>query len=184
MKPTLYFILLFSPILLFGANIKQRMFDLYENERYEDVCNLGFHNFGRYIKDEDFLSLYAFGCLKSDFIDRLSLPISLLKYSREARANSAYFSVILMQKKLLYHALVDNYPLQKYKVPTTDYILSKIFDYYVALGEHTPRNFYLFNDKNNKKLSYKLYLVKDEEPYKMVIEEYYDDALVKKHTYW
>ncbi len=168
---------------LFG-DVKERMFNLYENERYEDVCNIGFSNFGRYAKDEDFLSLYAFGCLKSDFIDRLSLPISLLKYTKEARANSAYFSVILMQKKLLYHALVDGYELAKYKLPTTDYILSKIFDYYVALGKHESRNFYLFTDKGNPKISYKLYLVKDSVPYKMVIEEYYDNSLVKKHIYW
>ncbi len=170
-------------VLLFGG-VKDRMFNLYENGKYEEVCNIGFSNFSRYTKDEDFLSLYAFGCLKSDFIDRLSLPISLLKYTKDARANSAYFSIILMQKKLLYHALVDNYQLGTYKFPTTDYILSKIFDYYVALGEHSPRNFYLFDDDRNPKLSYKLYLVKDSVPYKMVIEEYYDNALVKKHTYW
>ena len=178
--------ILLLTILCFSlfAGVKEKMFNLYENERYEEVCNIGFSNFGRYSKDEDFLSLYAFGCLKSDFIDRLSLPISLLKYTKEARANSAYFSVILMQKKLLYHALVDNYKLANYKLPTTNYILSKIFDYYTALGEHEPRNFYLFDDKNNPKLSYKLYLVKDSVPYKMVIEEYYDNSLVKKHTYW
>ena len=176
-------LLLFLTLSLFG-DAKEQMFNLYENERYEDVCNIGFKNFGRYAKDEDFLSLYGFGCLKSDFIDRLSLPISLLKYTKEARANSAYFSVILMQKKLLYHALVDGYELAKYKLPTTDYILSKIFDYYVALGKHTQRNYYLFTDKSNPKLSYKLYLVKDSVPYKMVIEEYYDNSLVKKHTYW
>lgn len=182
MKKVLIGVMLFST-LLFGG-VKERMFNLYENERYEDVCNLGFENLGRYTKDEDFLSLYAFGCLKSDFIDRLSLPISLLKYSKDARANSAYFSVILMQKKLLYHALVDGYELGSYKLPTTDYILSKIFDYYVALGKHKNRNYYLFDDDANKKVSYKLYLVKDSAPYKMVIEEYYDNTLVKKHIYW
>ena len=89
-----------------------------------------------------------------------------------------------MQKKLLYHALVDGYELDRYKLPTTDYILSKIFDYYVALGKHESRNFYLFNDTGNPKISYKLYLVKDSVPYKMVIEEYYDNSLVKKHIYW
>ena len=174
--------LLFATFLF--ADVKEKMFNLYENERYEDVCNIGFGNFSRYAKDEDFLSLYAFGCLKSDFIDRLSLPISLLKYTKEARANSAYFSVILMQKKLLYHSLVDGYELSDYKLPTTDYILSKIFDYYVALGKHQPRNFYLFSDEGNPKITYKLYLVKESVPYKIVIEEYYDNALVKKHIYW
>ncbi|NPA66945.1 MAG: hypothetical protein GXO11_08700, partial [Epsilonproteobacteria bacterium] len=71
-----------------------------------------------------------------------------------------------------------------YKLPTTDYILSKIFDYYTALGKHTPRNFYLFDDPDNPKLNYKLYLQKSSKPYKMIIEEYYDTTLVKKHIYW
>ncbi len=177
-------ILIFVSFVLLYGDVKQDMFNLYENEKYEAVCNLGFSNYGKYSKNENFLSLYAFGCLKSDFIDRLSLPISLLKYTKDARTNSAYFAVILMQKKLLYHALVDGYELSTYKLPTTDYILSKTFDYYVALGKHEPRNFYLFDDKNNAKISYKLYLVKDSVPYKMVIEEYYDSSLVNKHIYW
>ncbi|NPA66618.1 MAG: hypothetical protein GXO11_07015 [Epsilonproteobacteria bacterium] len=160
------------------------MFNLFENKRYEQVCDIGFNNFGRYVKDEEFLSLYAFGCLHSDFIDRLALPISLLKYSKTARANSAYFAVIFMQKKLLYHALIDGYELSQYKLPSTNYVLSKVFDYYVALGKHSPRNFYLFDDLTNPKLSYKLYLTKDTKSYKMVIEEYYDNTLIKKHIYW
>ena len=179
---TLLLLLIFINISF--AGVKQDMFNLYENKHYEEVCNIGFANFGQHTKDEDFLSLYGFGCLYSDFIDRLSLPISLLKSSKSSRENSAYFAVIFMQKKLLYHALIDNYELGEYKFPTTDYILSKIFDYYVALGKHSNRNFYLFEDKNNKQLSYKLYLVKESVPYKMVIEEYYENTLVKKHIYW
>ena len=177
-------LLLLTLVTFSFGSIKEDMFNLFENKRYEEVCNIGFSNFGRYTKDEDFLSLYAFGCLYADFIDRLSLPISLLKNSSESRENSAYFAVILMQKKLLYHALVDGYELGSYKFPSTEYILSKIFDYYTALGKHQPRNFYLFDDKTNPKITYKLYLVKDSKPYKMVIEEYYDNALVKKHIYW
>jgi hypothetical protein len=175
--------LIIVPIFLF-ADVKNDMFNLYENGKYERVCNMGFSNFARYSKDEDFLSLYAFGCLKSDYIDRLSLPVSLLKFSKESRANAAYLSVILMQKKLLYHVLVDGYELGSYKFPTTDYILSKVFDYYTALGKHTSRNYYLFDDKSNSKVSYKLYLLKENVPYKIVIEEYYDNTLVKKHIYW
>jgi hypothetical protein len=171
------------PVFVF-AGIKDDLLNLYENEKYTQVCDIGFRNFNRYSKDEDFLSLYAFGCLHADFLDRIAVPVSLLKYTKEARANAAYFSVILMQKKLLYHALVDGYELSRFKLPTTDYILSKVFDFYVALGKHEQRGFYLFDDPNNPKLTYKLYLEKDNIPYKIVIEEYYDNTLIKKHLYW
>ncbi len=182
MKKIVVLFLIITQFLL--ADIKQKMVGLYENSKYEEVCNLGFRYFPKHTKDEEFLQLYAFGCLHADFLDRLSLPISLLKYSKEARANAAYLSVIFMQKKLLYHALVDGYELSQFKLPTTDYILSKVFDYYTALGKHEPRTFYLFDDKKDPKVSYKLYLLRESVPYKMVIEEYYDNTLVKKHIYW
>jgi hypothetical protein len=160
------------------------MFNLYQNKKYEDVCNIGFNNFKYNRQDEEYISLYAFACLKSDFIDRLSIPTAMLKFSREARANSAYFSVILMQKKLLYHALIDNYDISSLKLPTTDYILSKVFDLYAKLGVKEQRAFYLFEDESDKKLTYKLYVVKDDRLSKIVIEEYYDSTPIKRHVYW
>ncbi len=166
------------------ANTKQNMFNLYQNSKYEKVCQIGFDNFKKNKRDEEFVSLYAFSCLNSDYIDRLAVPTAVLKFSKEARANSAYFSVILMQKKLLYHALVDNYDLSEFALPTTDYVLSRVFDLYSKIGKHEPRAFYLFDDPNDSKLTYKLYLVREYKLNKIVIEEFYDTITIKRHVYW
>jgi len=166
------------------ADIKQNMFNLYQNQKYEDVCQIGFDNFKKNKKDEEFVSLYAFACLNSDYIDRLAVPTAVLKISEESRANSAYFSVILMQKKLLYHALVDNYDLSAFDLPTTDYVLSKVFELYSKLEKHEPRAFYLFEDPNDPKLTYKLYISRDYKLDKIVIEEFYDTITIKRHVYW
>lgn len=166
------------------ANIKQDMFTLYQNERYDEVCRAGFNSFKKLQKDEEFVSIYAFSCLYADYIDRLSIPIAILKHSKEARANSSYLSVILMQKKLLYHALIDGYDLSAFNLPTTNYVLSKVFDLYASLGKHEPRNFYLFEDKKDKKIMYKLYIKKDKKLRKIVIEEFYDSISIKQHIYW
>ncbi|SFV68416.1 FIG00470045: hypothetical protein [hydrothermal vent metagenome] len=166
------------------ADIKEKMFTLYQNKEYEKVCTMGFDNLKRYKRDEEFVSLYAFACLNSDYIDRLAVPSAVLKFSEEARANAAYFSVILMQKKLLYHSLLDGYELSELKLPTTDYVLSKVFDLYAKLDKHKKRPFYLFEDPKDKKLTYKLYLAKDYRITKMVIEEFYDTMLIKRHIYW
>jgi len=166
------------------ADIKQEMFNLYQNKKYEKVCTIGFDNFKKYRKDEEFVSLYAFSCLNSDYIDRLAIPTAILKFSEESRANSAYFSVILMQKKLLYHALLDDYDLSSLNLPTTDYILSKVFDLYTKLGKHEKRAFYLFEDEDDKNLTYKLYIQKDKKLSKIVIEEFYDTITIKRHVYW
>jgi len=176
-------LMLFLTLSLY-ADIKQNMFNLYQNEKFEDVCQLGFDNFKAHKQDEEFVSIYAFACLKSDYIDRLAVPIAVLKFSEESRANSAYFSVILMQKKLLYHALVDNYDLSEFKLPTTDYVLSRVFDLYSKLKKHEPRAFYLFEDPNDPKLTYKLYLSRDYKLDKIVIEEFYDTITIKRHVYW
>ena len=170
-------------IMLF-ADPKEDMFDLYQNEKHEEVCNLGHIWLDKNIRDEEFVSLYAFSCLKSDYIDRLSIPVAVLKFSEESRSNSAYFSIILMQKKLLYHALVDGYDLSKMHLPSTDYILSKVFDLYSALGTHDKRTVYFFNDKENPRVNYKLYLVRDDKLSKIVIEEFFDKISIQRHVYW
>ena len=166
------------------SDVKQTMFNLYQNKKYSKVCNIGFNNFKKNKTDEEFISLYAFSCLNSDYIDRLAVPSAMLKFSKESRANSAYFAVILMQKKLLYHSLIDDYNLSALKLPTTEYILSKVFDLYSKLGKHKKRSFYLFEDPNDKKLRYKLYLVESNKVKKMVIEESYNDVSIKKHIFW
>lgn len=177
-------LLLFLLVANLSADIKRNMFNLYQNKKYEKVCSMGFDNFKKNKKDEEFVSLYAFACLKSDYIDRLAVPTAVLKFSKESRANAAYFSVILMQKKLLYHALVDNYDLSEFSLPTTDYVLSKVFDLYAKLGKHEPRAFYLFEDPDDAKLTYKLYLSRDYKLDKIVIEEFYDTISIKRHIYW
>lgn len=177
-------LLLILIYLSLNADVKDEMFNLYQNEKFEKVCNLGYGVFDLNSKDEEFVSLYAFACLKSDYIDRLAMPISLLKYTKESRSNAAYFSVILMQKKLLYHSLVDDYDLSELELPTTNHILSKVFNLYAKLGKHQKRLVYIFDNKKNPKVSYKLYIVKNNRLNKMVIEEYYDTISIQRHVYW
>jgi len=69
-------------------------------------------------------------------------------------------------------------------MPSTNYVLSKVFDLYSQLGKHKPRDFYIFNDKNHKNISYKLYLLHENNVNKMIIEEFYDKISVKRHIYW
>jgi hypothetical protein len=181
MKPLFTLILLTT---MLQADVKQELFKLYQDQQYKAACSKGLINFHNYRRDEEYVSLYAFSCLKADFIDRLAVPVSVLKYTEEARANAAYFSVILMQKKLLYHALIDGYDLSEVRLPTTDYVLSKVFDLYAQDQEGGKRDVYVYRDPTSPKLSYKLYLTQPGKVKKMVIEEYYDTIMTHRHIYW
>lgn len=166
------------------AQSKSEMFQLYQNEKYEEACQLGTTLFSQNRSDEEFLSLYGFSCLYADYIDRLALPMSILKSTPEARANAAYFSVIIMQKKLLMHALQDNYDIHSVKLPTTDYVLSKVFNLYQNDLNTNKRQTYIYTDPNNSKISYRLFISSQSSLKKMIIEEYYDKIMAKRHIYW
>lgn len=176
------FIFLFTISL--SADAKFDMLQLYQEKQYERACKKGLTVFRKYSKDEEFISLYAHSCLQADYIDRLAVPISALKKSEDARANAAYFSVILMQKKLLLHALLDGYDLKSVRLPTTDYVLSKVFDLYTRDPNSEKGKHHTYVDPEKPLLSYKLYIEKKGAVSKMIVEEYYDTILLKRHIYW
>jgi len=176
-------LILFITISLY-ANAKQDMLDLYKNKNFIQACNTGLRNFSNYANDEDYISLYAFSCLEADYIDRLVTPLTKLKFSSESRKNAAYFSIIVMQKKLLYFSMLDGYDLSTFNFPSTDHIISKVFDFYSKLKKYNQKKSYIFQDKNDKLLKYKLYLLNSKRLKKIVIEEIYDNQIIKTHKYW
>ncbi len=166
------------------ADAKKELLHLFQNKQYEEACNFGFKNFSDNSKDEEYVSLYSFSCLNIDYIDRLSVAITTLKYSKEGRANASYFSTILLQKKLLYHAMLDDYDITSLNLPKTDYVLSKVFDFYTKKTDSEKKEYYIFEDENDAALKYKLYILKDGKIDKVVIEEFYNSVSIKKHIYW
>jgi hypothetical protein len=166
------------------ASEKSKLYKLYNKGNYEAVCAQGFKHFRKNRYDEAYISLYAYGCLNSDSIDRLATPIVMLKYSKDARANASYFSAILMKKKLLYHALLDGYDLSGVQLPASSYVLSKVFDLFVANKVKPLDDVYTLTDPVDTAIQYSLYIDKSERVPKMILEEYKNNILIKRHTYW
>ncbi|HUH43365.1 MAG TPA: hypothetical protein VLZ29_09610 [Sulfurimonas sp.] len=177
-------LLLICIAIILHADVKQEILHLYQNKNFEEACNVGFKNFFDNSRDEEYVSLYSLACLNIDYIDRLYISLTALKYSKEARANAAYFSTILLQKKLLYHAMIDDYDISNLILPKTDYVLSKVFDLYVKNTKGEKKEFYFFDDENDATLKYKLYVIKENSTYKVVVEEFYNSISIKKHIYW
>lgn len=179
----LFVFLVFLTVSLF-SDVKTSLYHLYQDKQYDAACKEGLKVFNQNRNDEEFISLYAFACLKADNIDRLAVPITLLNHSEEARSNAAYFSVILMQKKLLVHSLMDGYPLQELKLPQTDHVISTVYELFSKMSTERRRTHYTFVDPNNDKVSYKLYIKKSGNDKTMVIEEFYDTIMTHRHEYW
>lgn len=164
------------------ANVNQKLFELYQKGMYSEACTFGYTYFAQNEQNEPFISLVGFSCLKADQIDRLSPVMSVLSQTQDARSNSAYFALIVMQKKLLMRALYDNQPIQNLKFPTSSYILSKVFDLFVQ----NPKKGDIIKeylDPNNSRQSYKLYTVETNGKKSIAIDEYYDKILTNHHVY-
>jgi len=177
------FLLLLSPLIL-AADAKMDIYKLYQDTKFDAACQAGDKLLNQNKTDEEFVSLYAFSCLNADQLDKLAVPITYLKNSSESRANAAYFSVILMQKKLLLHALTDQYDLKPIKLPTTEYVLSTVFDLYTNDTTQKKRRRYNYVDPKDPTKNYRLFVTKGASAPKMIIEEYVNKKMTKRHIYW
>jgi hypothetical protein len=179
------FLIISLTIFLNADDKLQKVYELYKNKEYDKVCTTENVNLFQYNREnEDFVLIYAFSCLNIDYIDSLATPIALLKYSEKGRANSAYFATILLQKKLLYYSLIDNIKISHLKLPSTEHVLSKVFDLY-SKNELDPKDgLFEFTDEEDPKITYKLYVSSKSHIKKVVIEKYYDKILKNTHIYW
>lgn len=176
------FILLFFATNSLYADVNQKIFDMYQKGMYNEACNYGYSLFAQQEHNEPFITLVGFACLKADQIDRLSPVMSTLAQTPEARANSTYFALIVMQKKLLMRALYDNQPILNLKFPTSNHLLSKVFDLYVKNPQKSDI-IKEYQDPSNPRQSYKLYPTQVNGLKSVSIDEYYDKILTIHHVY-
>ena len=181
MPRSLLMLLVFTSLLI--ASDGSRLYELYQTGKYRQACEEGVLKLQKHQNDEKYISLYAFSCLQADEIDRLALPIILLKKSREARKNATYFSTILLQKNLLIDALENQQPLSQLNLPSTDFVLSKVFDLFSANRYVARNNIYVLSDPKNPRQTYRIYLRAGDQTYALVLDEYYDTILTKHHLY-
>jgi len=166
-------ILLIIPIFIFAFNIKQE----YLSQNYKNVCKYGVANINKIKKDENLLSLIGLSCVKSDYFIYLPKIINNLKYTKTGRKNSIFFSILFLEKKLLYSYMKDNINLSYYKFPLINHPIS------IALNSIINKK---FTKKDNqiiikyKNKIYKIYMNKEN---KMFIDVYQNNNLIQRHWY-
>jgi DNA relaxase NicK len=115
-------ILFILPILLFSFDLQKEFI----KGNYDKVCKVGVKEVinGKIDHNEDLMSIAGVGCAKSNQILYLPLFIKRLKKTKIGRINAIYFSVLILQKKLLYSYFMDGTDVSFYKLPITDHPLS------------------------------------------------------------
>jgi len=184
MKRIIY-ILLMTTAFLFSSSLST-LYKLYEKQEYDKACDYALKNFSkkRNKNSEKYITLYGLSCLETDKIDRIATPMLRLKETKDARANAAYFSTILLQKKLLFQALVDKVSLNDLHLPHTNFIVSKIFNSFVHKEYSLKEGVYTFKDKSKKEMKYQLYIEEDKKSEKfMIIDIYKDDKFTHRYRY-
>jgi len=166
------------------AQSKDDLMKLYDDKNYRKACIMAANLYQKYRNDEEFLTVFAHSCLEVDMINRTILPIIKLHKTPKSRENAAYFATVLYQKKLLYHALIDDVDISYVNLPKTKYILSIIFNKFVS-GDYEYKNgAYWFSDDDNSKLSYKLSAETHQKAEKLFLRTYKDGKITKVRTYW
>lgn len=184
MKKIIY-ILLMTTVFLFSSNLST-LYKLYEKQEYDKACNYAVKYFykKRNKNSEQYLTFYGLSCLETDNIQRIATPMVGLTKSKDARANAAYFSTILLQKTLLFRALVDKISLKNLHLPNTNFILSKIFSDF-SNEEYVLKNgVYTFKDIKKKEMKYQLYIKENKKKEKqMILDIYKDDKFTQRYSY-
>jgi len=159
---------------------------MYESQEYTKACDYALKYYYKKANknNEKYVTLYGLSCLETDKIDRIAIPMTQLKKSVSSRANASYFSTILLQKQLLQQAVVDGKKIDGLHLPTTNFILSKIFNLFVNKEYILKDNIYRFEDKDNREKTYKLYMDKSKNNNQyMIIDIYKDEKFIKRYRY-
>jgi len=183
MKPLIYIII--STSFLFSSNLST-LYKQYEKQEYAKACDYGrkylFKNFN--INNEKYLTLYGLSCLETDKIERISIPMTHLKSTKNFRANASYFSTILLQKYLLFQALTDKKSIKDLNLPTTTFVLSKVFDLFIEDDFVEKNGVYKLQDSEKENVKYQLYIEETKKDKKfMIIDIYKDDKFTHRYRY-
>ena len=174
--------LLMTTVFLFSSNLS-KLYKLYEKQEYDKACNYA-HKYYYKKKNrnsENYSTFYGLSCLETNKISRIAIPMTALTKTEDARANASYFGIILLQKQLLLQALIDKKPLGKLHLPSTNFIISKLFTLFLEKKYTLEDNVYKFIDKN---LRYELYIKKAKKNHEyMVIDIYKDEKFTKRYQY-
>jgi len=154
----------------------------FKAKKYNKVCEKGSRLYYKGYKDENFVSLVGISCAKVDRINILGMLQRSLVLTEASRENASYFSNLILQKRLIYQFMLDDFNLSDLKLPSSRHLLSRVFDA-LSHGQYkvlstSPKLVEI--NANNKKY---ILSVSDDSPKKVLVDEYTPSGKLKRHWY-
>lgn len=164
-----------------GVDIKPYIDDFKANE-YGRVCDKGMKLYYGGYTEENFVSLVGVSCAKVDRINLLGMLQRSLVKTKESRENASYFTTLLLQKRLIYQFMTDDLPLDNLRLPNSSHLLSQVFEH-LSSGNYkvlsaSPKLVELDDGGHRIILS-----LSDDNPVKVLIDEYTQSGELKRHWY-
>lgn len=175
------FAFLFLHVTLHAIS-EHSVLEKFKEGKYESVCKEGMALFYTGHEEEFFVTMVASACAKSDNLNPLGLLQAKLVNSESARESAVMFSALIMQKRILYHYMIDGMDLSEYSFAYSSHILSLIFSH-LKSGEFTLMSedpkMLKFSEGNREVFV----SVSDDEVKKILVDEYEDSRLIMRHWY-
>ena len=166
---------------LLQAATPERILSLYQQGDYRSACLEGAPILRDNRTDETLINAFGIACLRSDFIDLSSNAILHLRSEPGSRQNAAYILTVVLQKKLLYHAMADDVDIKGTLLPRTPHILSKVYSAYVQEKYEQQGARYVMRIDGER---VELDSLHEGGHFKIRIRRYEGDRLIDQHLYW
>lgn len=175
--------LLVSGCTLFAAGAaseNETMVSLYKQGAYAEVCKKGVISYYKGQNEPHFAAMVGMACAKVDEINPLGALQRGLVDTPALRRTATYFSTLVLAKRLLYQHFIDGVDIAAYRLPKYDHILSNVYDH-VSRGEYKKISAGMIRiDDKGKQI---FVSVSDDDPVRILVDEYDGAKLVHRHWF-
>lgn len=152
--------------------------EMFKAGHYDIVCKEGLESYYGGRNDEMFVRMVGTACARIDNINPLGMLQRNLVSSKSARETASYFATLVLQKRLIYQFMIDDIKIASLQLPYSNHLLSIVFER-IANGSYEklsddPKVIKVYDGDKSMVIS-----VSDDEPKRILIDEYQGDKLIR-----
>jgi hypothetical protein len=159
---------------------RDRIVSLYKEGAFKQACRAGMLQYYAGNDEPHFAALVGMACAKVDEINPLGALQRNLVQTPALRGTATYFSTLVLVKRLLYQHFIDGTALDGIALPRYDHILSVVFDH-VSRGDYKQMAKKMIRIEEGGRSIF--VSVSDDEPVRLLVDEYEGAKLLHRHWF-